>query len=184
MMTPLSPPNPDDLIAALRLHTTLGGFFRHRRELFRSVVKTQATKQRNASSSALFLLRKDEPLPDIWYQLRTDELLVHHAGASLTVRMIHPDGTCEEQAVGPDILSGELPQCFVPAWTWRRLLLPEDGKSSEYSWGLYGSFVSPAFDPADYSETAEAEMGRLFAGAEKMENFHFPEEWKIIPFFQ
>ncbi len=170
----------DDLIAALRLHGTLGGFFRNRRELFRSVVKTQASKQRNASSSALFLLRKNA-LPEIWYQLRTDELLVHHAGASLTVRMIHPDGTCEEQAVGPEIMSGELPQCLVPAWTWRRLLPDE---SSEYSWGLYGSFVSPGFDPADYSETAEAEMGKLFAGAEKMENFHFPEEWKIIPFFQ
>ena len=174
----------DDLIAALRLHGTLGGFFRNRRELFRSVVKSQASKQRNASSSALFLLRKDA-LPEIWYQLRTDELLVHHAGASLTVRMIHPDGACEEQAVGPDILSGELPQCFVPAWTWRRLLLPEDGKSSEYSWGLYGSFVSPGFDPADYSETAEAELGKRVRPQGTTEDFiSLPEEWKITPFFQ
>lgn len=150
---------PDEMIAALKLNEQSSEIFPAHREIFRSVVKTQATKQRNAANSMLFLQRK-EMQSELWYQLRTDEIFSYHAGTPLRLRLIYSENNWDERIVGPDVLGGEFPQCVVPAWTWRHLSLI--APSPQDAWGLFGSFVIPAFDPADYAEKSPAELAVLF----------------------
>ena len=127
-------------ICALGLTGKRNEAYLHYRELFHSIVKTEATKQRRAASAGLFLMQTDQPA--IWTKMITDEIVVYHAGIPLQQLLIYPDGTFEERIVGADILSGEIPQSIIPFGTWKfqRLLNPPNPES----FGLFGSILIPA----------------------------------------
>lgn len=150
-----------ELIEALGLKEGERKHFPVYREIFRSVVRTQATKQRRAASSVLFMFTPDAS-KELWYMLRTDEVISYHAGLPMKLTLIHPDESWDERIVGADVLSGEFPQCLIPAWTWRHMeLLPVDEKTED-SWGLFSSFVSPGFEQMDCSESNERQMKMKF----------------------
>ena len=73
-----------------------GGMFR---ELYRSVVRTHATKQRRAATSIFYMLRARDV--STWHLVKSDEIWMYHAGSSAVQLLLLPDGTFEERVIGP-----------------------------------------------------------------------------------
>ena len=144
-------PSADEIAQALGLEKHVeGGMFR---ELFRSVVRTHATKQRRAATSIFYMLRGNEI--SRWHMVKSDEIWMYHAGSPAIQLLLLPDGTFEERIVGPDVLGGEFPQSLIPAWTWQSTVLLD---RSEQSWGLFGAVVCPGFEYQDYVEGSAEEL--------------------------
>lgn len=135
-----------------------GGMFR---ELYRSVVRTHATKQRRAATSIFYMLRARDV--STWHLVKSDEIWMYHAGSSAVQLLLLPDGTFEERVIGPDVLSGEFPQSLIPAWTWQSTVLTD---RSEESWGLFGAVVCPGFEFEDYIEGRTEELVKRYPDAE------------------
>jgi predicted cupin superfamily sugar epimerase len=57
--------------------------------------------------------------------------------------LIDPAGVAQEVVIGPDALAGALPQFHVPANWWQ-------GSSTEGTWSLVSTVVSPGFDWHDF----------------------------------
>lgn len=147
-----------ELATALSLCDTRGNSYPRYRQLYRSIVKTDATKVRRAASCGMFLATTEDT--PVWSKLITDEIVVYHAGMSLQQLLILPDGTLEERIVGADILSGEIPQSVIPFGSWRLQRLLDDTAADGF--GLFGSIVVPGFDAADYQEKSTAEIIKMF----------------------
>ena len=82
-----------------------GGMFR---ELYRSVVRTHATKQRRAATSIFYMLRARDV--STWHLVKSDEIWMYHAGSSAVQLLLLPDGTFEERVIGPKKAGG----CSAP----------------------------------------------------------------------
>ncbi len=135
-----------------------GGKFR---ELYRSVVRTHATKQRRAATSILYMLEGQDV--SAWHLVKSDEIWMYHAGSSAIQLLLLPDGTFEERVVGPDVLSGEFPQSIIPAWTWQATVLTD---RSEGSYGLFGAVVCPGFEFEDFIEGKTEDLIKKYPEAE------------------
>ena len=147
--------NADEIIKALEMqrHSREGGYFR---ETFRSIVKTEATKQRRAGTSILYLLKGTEV--SRWHQVRSDEIWMYHAGSTARQILLFPDGSWTERIIGPDILSGEMPQSLIPAWTWQATALTDRSGEGERKF-----FVSD--DTGDFERLASIFLGWDVTGA-------------------
>ncbi len=145
-------------VKALDLTQNRGNSYPRYRQLYQSIVKTEASKVRRAASCALFLASADDA--PCWSKLITDEIVVYHAGASLQQLLILPDGTLEERIVGSDILSGEIPQSIIPFGTWRFQRILNQETAGDF--GLFGSIVVPGFNSADYQEKTNPEILQMF----------------------
>ena len=154
-------PDADEIIRALAMspHSEEGGYFR---ETFRSIVKTEATKQRRAGTSILYLLKGAEV--SRWHRVRSDEIWMYHAGSPALQILLFPDGSWTERIVGPDILSGEMPQSLIPAWTWQATVLID---RSADSWGLFGAVVIPGFEYEDFKEGHAEDLIARYPDAEE-----------------
>ena len=91
-----------EIVQALQLqeHREGGSF----REVYRSIVKTQATKQRRAATSIFYMLRGKQV--SRWHLVKSDEIWMYHAGSSAIQLLLLPDGTFEERVIGSDVLGG------------------------------------------------------------------------------
>jgi predicted cupin superfamily sugar epimerase len=94
-------------------------------------------------TSIYFLLRSGEV--SHFHRLQSDELWYFHAGSSLTIHMITPDGEYREVALGIDIANGEVPQFVVPKHTIFGSSV-KDGNT----FSVVGCMVSPGFDFLDF----------------------------------
>ena len=74
-----------------------------------------SSNQRSAYSSIYFLLTHDNI--SHFHRIDADEIWYYHAGDSLTVHMIYPDGNYQKVTVGPNIESGDVLQHVVPKGT-------------------------------------------------------------------
>ncbi|GMA51392.1 cupin [Alicyclobacillus contaminans] len=99
---------------------------------------------RHLSTSIYFLLTKDSV--SHFHRLKSDELWYFHAGAPLTVYVIHPDGRLEALKLGLDLARGQRPQVLVPKGCIFGSALDDD--TSDYA--LVGCMVSPGFDFQDF----------------------------------
>ena len=143
--------SPQEIIRLLDLQKhTEGGWFR---ELYRSVVRTHATKQRRASTSILYMLCAKEV--SAWHLVKSDEIWMYHSGSSAVQLLLLNDGTFEERVIGPDIAAGEFPQSIIPAWTWQSTVLTD---RSEDSWGLFGAVCTPGFEYEDFMKGSTGEL--------------------------
>ena len=151
----------DEIIQALGMEplNVEGGYFR---ETYRSIVKTEATKQRRAGTSILYLMKGREI--SRWHMVRSDEIWMYHAGSPALQILLFSDGSWCERIVGPDVLAGEMPQSLVPGWTWQATVLLD---RSETSWGLFGAVVVPGFEYADFKEGSAAELVKKYPEAEE-----------------
>ena len=151
----------DEIIQALGLtpHSKEGGYFR---ETYRSIVKTEATKQRRAGTSILYLMKGMDV--SRWHQVRSDEIWMYHAGSPALQMLLYPDGSWCERIIGPDVLAGEMPQGLIPAWTWQAAVLLD---RSENSWGLFGAVVVPGFEYQDFKEGSASELAKKYPDAEE-----------------
>lgn len=150
----------DEIIQALdmKVLSVEGGYFR---ETYRSIAKTEATRQRKAGTSILYLMKG----MDIsrWHLVKSDEIWMYHAGSPALQMLLFPDGSWCERMVGPDVLAGEMPQSLIPAWTWQAAVLRD---RTEDSWGLFGAVVVPGFEYEDFKEGNVAELLKKYPEAE------------------
>ena len=82
-----------------------------------------------------------------WHQVRSDELWLHHRGASLELRLGgtgDAPGVVTPLVLGPEVEAGQQPQVLVPAGTWQSA-----GPAAADV--LVSCVVSPGFDFADWT---------------------------------
>lgn len=98
----------DDFITLLELEQHIeGGYYR---SSYRSAMQHDST--RALWSSIYFLLRTGEV--SHFHRLTADEMWYFHAGQSLTIYMISPEGELTTAQLGLDLAAGERPQFLVP----------------------------------------------------------------------
>ena len=62
---------------------------------------------------AVFILLTDDNISH-FHRIDADEVWYYHAGDSLTIHMINPDGTYTTATLGTDIQNGDVLQYVVP----------------------------------------------------------------------
>ena len=110
-----------------------------------------ATGERPGYTSIYFLLRSSDI--SHLHRLQSDELWYYHAGSSLTVHMIYPDGTYEAKKLGLNIEAGEQPQILVPKYT-----IFGSSVDEPHTFSLVGCMVAPGFDYADFELFTQEEL--------------------------
>lgn len=147
----------DDFIEYLALEQHVeGGYYR---SSYRS--ETPFDQTRALWSSIYFLLRTGEV--SHFHRLTADEMWYFHAGQSLTIYMIAPDGVLTTAQLGLDLAAGERPQFLVPKGCIFGSAMNQPGFS------LVGCMVSPGFTFDDFE---------LFS--QKTLLAHYPQHSKII----
>ncbi|MEL6325265.1 MAG: cupin domain-containing protein [Pseudomonadota bacterium] len=105
----------------------------HYVETFRSPGEGRA-----ACTAIYFLLQADEL--SHWHRVDADEIWLWHAGGPLALTLSAPDGRgAEPVRLGPDIRSGQRPQCVVPANHWQTA-------ETLGAWTLVSCIVAPGFE--------------------------------------
>lgn len=147
----------DDFIEHLALEQHVeGGYYR---SSYRS--ETPFDQTRALWSSIYFLLRTGEV--SHFHRLTADEMWHFHAGQSLTIYMIAPDGVLTTAQLGLDLAVGERPQFLVPKGCIFGSAMNQPGFS------LVGCMVSPGFTFDDFE---------LFS--QKTLLAHYPQHSEII----
>ena len=105
--------------------------------------------ERNYMTSIYFLLEAGSV--SHFHSINSDELWYFHAGDSLSVHVIYPDGKLDTLKIGRNVEDGELPQVVVPAGT-------VFGSKSNGNYSLVGCVVSPGFDFQDFKLFRTSEL--------------------------
>ncbi|MBI34941.1 MAG: cupin [Flavobacteriales bacterium] len=130
-----------------------GGYYK---EIYRSKKSFQPkgfSGRRDYMTSIYFLLEKGEV--SHFHSIKSDELWSYHAGDSLTVFVLHPDGDMKKLIIGPNLEKGEVLQAVVPEGS-------VFGSKSNGAYSLVGCTVSPGFDFNDF---------KLFKTSQLIEEF-------------
>lgn len=136
-----------------------GGFFR-----VAWVSAAQLPGGRAASSAIWFLLTADNF--SAWHRLRAEELWHFHAGDPVEHLQLDPRaGTLRIAALGPDLLSGELPRLAVGGGVWQAARLKPAPLA--FGWALLGCTVTPAWEEAEFELGSRAALLREFPAAEE-----------------
>lgn len=106
------------------------------------VSQTQHDETRALWSSIYFMLCEGEV--SHFHRLTADEMWYYHAGESLTIYMISPDGKLTSVQLGLDVEAGEVPQFLVPKGCIFGSAMNQAGFS------LVGCMVSPGFTFEDF----------------------------------
>jgi uncharacterized protein len=146
----------DDVIRLLNLqpHPVEGGFFR---ETYRDGLELPAGTSEKYSGprcvgTAIYYLLKPGHVSEL-HVLPGDEVFHFYLGDPVRMLQLWPDGTGREVVLGPDLQSGQVPQCVVPAGVWQGTALEPGG-----AFALLGATMSPGFDFADYRGAARADL--------------------------
>ena len=119
---------PDRIIAALNLQPHPEGGW------YRQTWAGPVLHGRASGTAILFLLKADQV--SHWHRVDADEIWLWHAGAPLTLAM--GLATAQDIRLGPDVLSGDVPQVVVPAGWWQ-------SAKTTGSYSLVSCTVSPGF---------------------------------------
>lgn len=138
-----------------------GGYYKET-YLAKETIQLEDGRIRNLSSNILFLLTASNP--SHFHRLKADELWFYHAGHSLTIHMLHPEGNYEEVHLG--LGEGEHLQYTVP----KGVIFGSSVKSmNKDDFSIVGCVVTPAFHYDDFE---------LFTQQELLEKY--PNEKEII----
>jgi uncharacterized protein len=155
----MSLPNADYWITKLNLlpHPE-GGYFRETyrgSENFKqSALPNRFSGDRQFSTAIYFLLRSQDR--SMFHRIQSDELWHYHAGDTLSIFVLHPEGL-QVLKLGPNIDAGESLQIVVPAGKWFGALVD---KPNTYT--LAGCTVSPGFDFADFEIAPREQLIQSF----------------------
>lgn len=146
--------NAEEIINTLGLERhPEGGWFR---ETYRATemvpyaaLPNRFSGDRSFCTAIYFLLKKGEF--SVFHRIKSDELWHFHAGASMTIHVITPEGDYWALPLGVDLFAGDSFQTVVPAGCWFGAEVTGEGEFS-----LVGCTVAPGFDFADF-EMAERE---------------------------
>ncbi len=131
---------------------------------FKEVLKSDQTIHHNNHkralyTSILFLLEQDNP--SNFHRLTADEIWYYHDGTSLTIHMIHPDGTYQQIKLGKNIKDGEVLQAVVP----KGVIF---GSSVEEGYALVSCMVAPGFEFEDFKLFNQQELLDLYPKHQKI----------------
>lgn len=138
-----------------------GGYFRRTYEANMSVCITEGAGmpsendpnsgiERPIMTSIYYLMTSESPILRMSLN-RSDIIHYYHLGCPVEYLIINPrDGGVSREKLGPDILSGQKLQVFVPGGCWRcgRMLTGPEGASNA-GYTLTSEAVAPGFDYAD-----------------------------------
>jgi predicted cupin superfamily sugar epimerase len=97
---------------------------------------------RGAATAIYFLLEAGQR--SHWHRVDATELWLFHAGSALRLETAPSDaGPVAPIRLGPDLLSGEVPQLRIPPGHWQ-------AATAERGWTLVSCIVAPAFDFAGF----------------------------------
>lgn len=124
---------------------------------YKEIIKSSHTldDQNTMYTSIYFLLEKDNI--SHFHRIQSDEVWYYHAGQTLTVHIIHPDGSYEQVRVGPNIQEGDVLQALVPKNTIFASTVEGDN-----DFALVGCMCSPGF---------QFEKFELFTQEELLEDY-------------
>ncbi|MGV3112779.1 cupin domain-containing protein [Staphylococcus pettenkoferi] len=106
---------------------------------YKEIIKDESRpSERPAYTSIYFLLTQSNI--SHFHRIDSDEIWYYHAGDSLTVHMIHPDGKYEKVTIGPNIDQGDVLQYVVPKGT----IFGSNIEVGDYA--LVGCMCQPGFD--------------------------------------
>ncbi|MDX5357411.1 MAG: cupin domain-containing protein [Rhodobacterales bacterium] len=92
---------------------------------------------RPTGTAILFLLQAGEV--SHWHRVDAAEIWLFHAGAPLILSTAETDvGPAQDRVLGPDVLTGEMPQLIVPPHHWQ-------AARTTGAWTLVSCTVSPGF---------------------------------------
>lgn len=114
----------------------------------------QFNAARSLITSIYFLL--DQPNYSGFHRIKSDELWFFHAGDTLAIHIIHPNGQYELKYLGEDFKANSSLQQLVPAEAW---FASEVVKGGSYS--LVSCVVAPGFDFEDF-ELADQNLVKEF----------------------
>ena len=130
-------PEAQDIIRLLGLEPhPEGGYYR---ETFRD--ERCGPDGRAASTLIYFLLKAGQI--SAWHKVDAVEVWHYHAGAPLRLSLWRSGGPLQIVHLGVDLLSGERPQCVVPAGYWQ---MAECLGTADAAWTLVGCSVAPGFE--------------------------------------
>ena len=118
---------------------------------YESPVKARHSKDRSAGS-LIYYLMTDEVRIDPWHRISSDEIMLYHAGAPMSMLLLYPDGAFREVVLGPDMLAGHVQQFVIPAGVWMGFAKQD---RPDYRWGLYGVMVVPGWHIEDIEFTVK-----------------------------
>lgn len=171
-----------DLLQLEKLTDPAGGYYRRTYNSPHTVSITKpdgSTVQRKTMTSIFFLLTTDSKI-GYMHKNKCDIVLYYQLGLPTHCLLLHPDGTLEENVLGPDILVGHKLQVFVPGDSWVATALKEDevavaerdGDRNKCDFGLTSEAASPGFEYCD-----------MTMATEDMIKSPFPDHWeKVKPF--
>jgi len=152
----------DKIIAKLGLQPlpNEGGFFA------RTWTGLPAGSAERPCGTAIYFLLTQKSF-SAFHLLETDEVWHFYAGAKVEHWQLSPhDGAVRRVVLGPDVLSGQIPQLIVSAGCWQGArILPADEFSGEHiSWSLLGCTLAPGWANRDFVLGEQATLSRLFPG--------------------
>ncbi|AGF56369.1 hypothetical protein B0P06_005366 [Clostridium saccharoperbutylacetonicum] len=119
-----------------------GGFYKEVYDSGDNVSVENINEPRKLWTTIYFLLRDGEV--SNFHRLKSDEMWYYHAGSSLTIYMINPEGELIIEQLGLDIENGEKPQVLVP----KGYIFGSAMNNSGYA--LVGCMVAPGFEFKDF----------------------------------
>lgn len=127
-----------------------GGYYK---ETFKS---NQTLSDNNAIYTSIYFLLEKHNISH-FHRIESDEVWYYHAGQSLTVHMIHPDGQYEKVKVGPNVETGDMLQAIVPKGT-----IFASTVEGENDYALVGCMCAPGFQFEKFELFTQAELIKLY----------------------
>lgn len=134
-----------------------GGYFV---ETYRSPDTTQTDRRHwnegvRCQATSIYYMQTDEQ--PVGYPNKNISSIIHcySGGAPSLHRFFLPDGTVDEQVLGPDVTRGHRPQVICPGNTWKiDSLMPPGrgggGRDEKWSYALWSEVVVPGWEEADH----------------------------------
>lgn len=132
-----------------------GGFFRQT-----WIAPLQPGETRAAASAIHYLITRDSF--SALHRLAMHETWHYYAGDPVRLVLLRPDEGIERVTLGGDVLTGQQPQCTVPAGIWQGARLVDGAK---HGWALLGCTVTPAWDERDFTLGEREGLWRKFPAA-------------------
>ena len=169
-----------DLLQLEKLTDPEGGYYRRTYNSPHTVSITSpdgSTVQRKTMTSIFFLLTTDSKV-GYMHKNKCDIILYYQLGLPTQCLLLHPDGTLEENILGPDILAGHKLQVFVPGDSWVATTLKEvEVVAAERD------CVARGREKCDFGLTSEAaspgfEYSDMTMATEDLIKSRFPDHWE------
>ncbi|MBL0846311.1 cupin domain-containing protein [Mammaliicoccus fleurettii] len=129
---------------------------------YKEVIKSEQTlSDHNALYTSIYFLLEKNNISH-FHRIQSDEVWYYHAGQTLTVHMIHPDGKHEQVNVGPHVDKGDVLQALVP-----KGVIFASTVEGDNDYALVGCMCSPGF---------QFEKFELFTQDELLEQYPQHEE--------